>query len=59
MKYGIRACTEQDSKGKALSNSIGNDRVTFDTKVDAIMYAEKVRNGASIGVYFKIDEIDE
>lgn len=57
MKYGIRVCTEQEPKGKALSDPFGKVRMTFNTKEEAIMCAEEVRKGASIGIYFKVDEI--
>lgn len=56
IKYGVKVCTEDNRKGSPLVRAGSEERILFDTKDAAAMYAKKIREGSSLGVYFKVTE---
>lgn len=58
IKYGIRVCTERNPNGAILVEPITEERTLFSTYEKAYAHAVKLREKSSIGVYFKIEEVD-
>ena len=59
MKYSILACTEDCPEGKLVNNPLFGGQIKFATKDGAAVYARKMWEHSSLGVYFKIIAVDE